>query len=112
MSQVTKLPLKIVMDRMKWKIEAELDDAQSGFRQGKGTREGLLNIRLICEIHLDFQKYVSICFVDYERGFDSVRHEPLVRCLSEIGDDGKYTTNYQYEGCQRGRQTLQQSQIF
>ena len=29
MSQVTKLLLKIVMDRMKRKIEAELDDAQS-----------------------------------------------------------------------------------
>ena len=47
MSQVTKLLLNIVMDRMKGKIEAELDDAQSGFRQGKGTREGLLNLRLI-----------------------------------------------------------------
>ena len=51
MSQVTKLLLKIVMDRMKGKIEAELDDAQSGFRQGKWTREGLLNLRLICEGH-------------------------------------------------------------
>ena len=49
MSQVTKLLLKSVMDRMKGKIEAELDDAQSGFRQGKGTREGLMNLRLICE---------------------------------------------------------------
>ena len=52
MSQVTKLLLKIVMDRMKRKIETELDDAQSRFRQGKGTREGLLNLRLICERHL------------------------------------------------------------
>ena len=40
--KVTKLLLKIVMDRMKRKIETELDDAQSGFRQGRGTREGLL----------------------------------------------------------------------
>ena len=38
MNQVTKLLLKIVMDHMKGKIEAELDDAQSGFRQGKWTR--------------------------------------------------------------------------
>ena len=49
MNQVTKLLLKIVMNRVKRKIEAELDDAQSGFRQGKGTREGILNLRLICE---------------------------------------------------------------
>ena len=61
MSQVTKLLLKIVMNRMKGKIEAELDDAQSGFRQGKGTREGLLNLRLICERHLEVQKmYTSV----------------------------------------------------
>ena len=93
MSQVTKLLqllLKIVMDRMKGNIEAELDDAQSGFRQGKGTREGLLNLRLIlCERHLEVQKDVYICFLDYEKAFDRVRHEPLMQCLSEIGVDGK-----------------------
>ena len=74
MSQVTKLLLKI-----------ELGDAQSGFRQGKGTREGLLNLRLICERHLEVQKDVYICFLDYEKAFDRGRHEPLMKCLSEIG---------------------------
>ena len=66
MSQVTKLVLKIVMDRMEGKIEAELDDAQSGFRQGKATIEGLLNLRLICERHLEVQKdvYIRFCFLD------------------------------------------------
>ena len=77
------------MDRMKRKIEAELDDAQSGFRQGKGTREGILNLRLICERHLEVQKDVHICFLDYEKAFDSVRHKPLLQCLREIGEDGK-----------------------
>ena len=80
MSQVTKLLLKIVMDRMKGKIQAELDDAQSAFRQG--------NLRLICERHLEVQKDVYICFIDYEKAFDRVRHEPLMQCLSEIGVDG------------------------
>ena len=89
MSQVTKLLLKIVMDRMKMKVEAELDDAQSGFCQGKGTREGLLNLRLICERHLEVQKDVYICFLDSEKAFDRVRHEPLIQCLREIGVDGK-----------------------
>ena len=60
MRQVTKLLLEIVMDRMKGKIETELGDAQSGFRQGKGTREGLLYLRLICERHLEVQKDVYI----------------------------------------------------
>ena len=92
MSQVTKLLLKIVMDRMKGKIEAELNDAQSGFHQGKGTREGLLNLRLISERHLEVQKDVHtyICFLYYEKAFDRLRHETLMQCLSEIGVDGKY----------------------
>ena len=61
MSQVTKQLLKILMDRMKVKIEAELDDAQSGFCQEKWTREGLLNLRLISEVtHLEVQKDVGI----------------------------------------------------
>ena len=89
MSQVTKLLLKIVMDRMKVNIEAELDDAQSGFRQRKGTGEGLLNLRLICEKHMEVHKYVYICFLDYEKAFDRVRHESLMQCLSENGVDGK-----------------------
>ena len=55
MSRVTRLLLKIVMDHMKGKIEAELDDAQSGFRQGKETRKCILNLRLICERHLEVQ---------------------------------------------------------
>ena len=89
MSQVSKLLLKIMMDRMKGKIEAELDDAQSGFRQGKGTREGLFNLRQICEKHLEVQKIVYICFVAYKNAFDRVRHESLKQFLSEIGVDGK-----------------------
>ena len=59
------------------KIETELDDARSGFRQRKGTREALLNLRLICERHLEVQTDVYICFLDYEKAFDRVRHEPL-----------------------------------
>ena len=38
------------------------------------------------EVHKD----VYICFLDYEKAFDRVRHEPPMLCLSEIGVDGKY----------------------
>ena len=44
---------------------------------------------LICERHLEVQQDVYICFRDYEKAFDRVRHEPLMQCLSEIGVDGK-----------------------
>ena len=43
----------------------------------------------ICEKHFVVQKAVYICFLDYEKAFDRVRHETLMQCLSEIGVDGK-----------------------
>ena len=89
MSQVTKLLLKSVMDRMKRKVEAELGDAHSGIRQGKGTREDIMNLRLIRERHLEVQFFLYICFLDYKKASDRVRHEPLMQCLNEIGVGGK-----------------------
>ena len=55
LSQFTKLLLKIVMGRMEGEIEAGLDGVQSGFRQGKGPSEGLLNLRLVCERYLQLE---------------------------------------------------------
>ncbi len=51
-----------------------------------------MNLRLICERHLEVQKDVHtyICFLYYEKAFDRLRHETLMQCLSEIGVDGKY----------------------
>ena len=49
-----------------------------------------MNLRLICERHLEVQKYVYICFLDYEKAFDRVRHAPLMQCIREIVVDGNY----------------------
>ena len=59
---------------MEGKIGAESDDAQSGFRQGKGTIDGILHIRLICERHCKVHKHVYICLLYYEKAFGGVRH--------------------------------------
>ena len=58
---------------------------QSGFRPGTGTREGIFNLRTICERATDVQKDVYICFIDYTKAFDRVKHFKMIECLSEIG---------------------------
>ena len=30
-----------------------------------------------------------VCFIDYAKAFDRVKHENLIKCLKEIGLDGK-----------------------
>ena len=89
MSHGTKLLLKIIQQRMANNIDKEVSRLQSGFRPGTGTREGIFNLRTICERATDVQKDVKICFIDYTKAFDPVKHFKMIECLSEIGIDNK-----------------------
>ena len=77
------------MERIKYKIEAEISENQNGFRKGKGTREGIFNMRTIGERYLEKRKDVYICFIDYEKAFDRVNHEAMIECLKDVGIDDK-----------------------
>ena len=60
---------------------------QSGFRSGNGTREGIFFVRSICERALEIDKEVYICFINYTKAFDQVKHSKMIECLKEIGVD-------------------------
>ena len=64
MSHVTKVLLKVILQRNKTKIDVEISETQSGFRKGRGTREGIFNLRTINERYLEKGKDVYICFID------------------------------------------------
>ena len=59
MSHVTKLLLKIIQIRIKDRIDKEI----SGFRTGEVTREGIFNIRTVCERAIEVGKGIYICFI-------------------------------------------------
>ena len=59
------------------------------FRKGKGTREGIYNLRTINERYLEKQKDVYICFIDYEKAFYRVNHDKLMEKWKLAGLDGK-----------------------
>ena len=75
--------------RSRRKIEEEIDETQSGFMTGKGTREGIFNLRTIIERYLDNDKILYMCFIDYEKAFDRVNHEKLIQCLQQLDINGK-----------------------
>ena len=56
---------------------------------GKGTREGIFNLRMIYERYCEMNKEVYLCFIDYEKALDRVNHEKLIDCMTDIGIDGK-----------------------
>ena len=89
MSHVLKVILKVILFRHRKKIEAEIDETQSGFMIGKGTREGIFNLRTIMERYIDNDKVLYMCFIDYAKAFDRVNHVKMIQCLQHLDIDNK-----------------------
>ena len=64
--------LKTIMKIIERKLEAEINVVQAGFRQGRGTRDHIFNLRMIIQKCREFSQPLFICFVDYTKAFDSV----------------------------------------
>ena len=64
---------------------AGLEEAQAGFRKGRGTRDHIANIRWIMEKAREFQKNIYFCFIDYAKAFDCVDNKTLWKILKEMG---------------------------
>ena len=48
-SHASKVMLKILQARLQQYVDCELPDVQVGFREGRGTRDQIVNIRWIIE---------------------------------------------------------------
>ena len=55
----SKVMLKILQARLQQYVNRELQDAQAGFRKGRGTRDQVANICWIIEKAREFQKKLS-----------------------------------------------------
>ena len=61
-----------------------LPDVQTGFRNGRGTRDQIANILWIIEKARGFEKNIYFCFIDYAKAFDCVDHNKLWKILKEM----------------------------
>ena len=66
-SHTSKVMLKILQVRLQQYVNWELPDVQAGFRQGRGTRDQIANIRWIIEKAREFQKNIYFFFIDYAK---------------------------------------------
>ena len=91
MSQLGKVLLRVVMNRLRGKFNERVLEEQYGFRKGKGTNNAIFALRMIIERSIEMQTTVFLCFVDSEKAFDTVKHDELVNSLESTGMDGKDT---------------------
>ena len=81
MSVVIKVILRILMQRMRNKIRPEIDKTQCGFMNDTGTRNAIFILRNICERTIEVNKNLYLCFIDFTKAFDKVRHNKLLNML-------------------------------
>lgn len=89
LSHTSKLMLNIVKNRIKRKIETNLEEDQFGFRAGRGTREAILALRMILERRIEVNRKTYLTFIDLKKAFDKVDWKLLFRGIKEIGMDWK-----------------------
>ena len=77
--------LKILQARLQQYVNHELPDVQSGFRNGRGSRDQIANICWIMEKAREFQKNIYFCFIDYANAFDCVDDNIQWKILKEMG---------------------------
>ena len=89
MSHATKILLKILMMRMKNKIKPEIAKEQYGFMPDKGTRNAIFILRMLIERTIEVKHDIYLCFLDYTKAFDRVKHANLFEILQNLDIDGK-----------------------
>ena len=55
-----------------------------GFRKGKGTRDAIYQLRMISEKSVQIGKNLYVCFVDYPKAFDRVKHDKLLEVMEKL----------------------------
>ena len=101
-SHTSKVMLKILQARRKQYMNQELPDVQAGFREGRGTRDQIANIRWITEKTRNLQKNIYFCFIDYAKAFDSVDHKKLWKILKGMGIPDHLTCLLEKPVCRSG----------
>ena len=67
--------LKIISSRLKTQAEILLAEEQAGFRAGRSTSEQILNLRIISEKYIAYNKELHHNFIDFTEIFDRVWHQ-------------------------------------
>ena len=92
MSHLTKLVLRIVINRIRGGTIDEIAPVQYGFMPDKGTGNSIFVLQRLVERSVEKQGDVYTSFIDYSKAFDTVKHESLVELLQSLDVDKLETT--------------------
>ena len=85
MSVPGKVLNRIILERVKGKVDQTLREQQAGFRQDRTCTGQIATLRIIVEQSIEWNSSLYVNFVDYEKAFDSVDRETLWKVLRHYG---------------------------
>ena len=71
--------------RIRRRVEGDFGEEQQGFRNGRGTADGMYVLRQMVEKRLEVQGSMALGFVDLEKAFDTVPREMVMATLRWMG---------------------------
>ena len=82
-SHICKLFSRIIKNRIGKQLDEHQPREQAGFRPGFSTTDHLQVVTQVIEKLNEYKLPLSIAFLDYEKAFDSVEHDGIMRALTE-----------------------------
>jgi hypothetical protein len=81
----SKVVAKILYRRIEAVVESKLNEAQCGFRKGRGCVDQIYNLKECLSMSRQKGKEVYMCFIDLRKAYDSVNRDLLWKAMREYG---------------------------
>jgi len=90
LSQIYKLFMRIIMNRLEQKFELYLSNEQAGFRKNYSTVEHLHTVKLLIEKTNEYNLPLWMAFIDFRKAFDTVEYWSIIKALRNARIDQRY----------------------
>lgn len=90
MSNIYKLFSKIVLERLTRTLDENQPKEQAGFRSGFSTLDHIHTIKQIIQKCNEYNINYYLSFIDYNKAFDSLKHQKIWEALALQGVHNKY----------------------
>ncbi|CAF1081345.1 unnamed protein product [Adineta ricciae] len=87
-----KVLLIVLLNRLKGHLDPYLSEEQAGFRKDRSTVHQILTLRLIAEKAKRQGKKVYNCFIDFQKAFDTIKHNIIWATLKSYGVEPRMVT--------------------
>ncbi len=92
LNTATKVFCRVILERIKIALDEILREEQAGFRADGSCTDQIATLRIIVERSIEWQFFLYINFIDFEKAFKSISRKVLWRLLRHYGMPFKIVT--------------------